>query len=241
MKPRPIGIVAGGGSPIAASFVLREIISECQKQYNSWRSYEYPCINLYSYPYSEMLLVHNTCSIPSRELSFCIQQLKLIGMEMIVVPCFTMSSYLTYRSYGVELVEMGAIMQDYLEKNNIKNPLVLCSDRTRKSGYCDKYFECHYPDDELQQELGALVEEALRGKKIDIRHLLDRLPDVPILCGMMTISAQLAVDISDPRWIDPAKPLAQYVVHRSYQGSFEDDPLRQAGFIETQRDAASIT
>jgi hypothetical protein len=160
-------------------------------------------------------------------------------MEIIVIPCFTMGSYLTYRSYGVELIEMGAMMKGYLEKNNIKNPLILCSDRTRKSGYCNKHFECQYPNDLIQKELGVLAEEALQGKKVDIRPLLDRLPDVPIVCGITTIGAQLAVEVSDPRWINPIQLLAQYVVYRSYQGTCEEDPLPQAGFIEIQRDAAS--
>jgi|GEM_PF-4727065 len=241
MKPRPIGIVAGGGGPIGSSSVLREIISECQRQYGSWRSYEYPCINFYSFPYSEMMLVHNnSSSIPSRELSYCVQQLKLVGMEIIVVPCFTMSSYLTYRQYGIELIEMGTMMRSYMEKNNIKNPLVLCSERTRISGYCDKNFECHYPNEKIQKELALLIEEALQGKKVDIRPLLDQLPDVPILCAMTTISAQLAEEVTDPRWINPSKLLAQYVVYRSYEGTYKEEAT-QAGFTEIEREAASIT
>ncbi|MBS0622408.1 MAG: hypothetical protein JSR80_05575 [Verrucomicrobia bacterium] len=60
MKPRPIGIVAGGGGPIiGSSAMLRDIISECQRKYHSCRSYEYPCINFYSYPYSETMLPDN--------------------------------------------------------------------------------------------------------------------------------------------------------------------------------------
>jgi len=240
MKPRSIGIVAGGGGPIGASFVLRKIISECQEKYSSWRSYEFPCINFYSYPYSEMLLEHNSCIIPSRELSFCIHQLKLLGMEIIVLPCFTMGSYLTYRNYGIELIEMGPVMKDHLEKNSIKNPLVLCSERTRKSEYCNKHFECHYPSDFIQNELSILIEKALRGEKIDMRPLLDRLPEVPILCAMTTLNAQLEEEVLDPRWIDSTQLLAQYVVKRSYEESLGNTDYSQIGFLETQHEAATM-
>lgn len=240
MKPRSIGIVAGGGGPLGASFILQKIVAECQMQYGSMRSYEYPCINFYSYPYSETLLMNHSSTIPSRELSFCIQQLKLVGMEIIVVPCFTMGSYLTYRNYGVELIEMGSVMKRHLEKNNLKNPLVICSERTRKSEYCNKFFECQYPDDAFQKELMLLMEGAFQGQKIDITPLLDRLPDVPILCGMTTISAQLANKVTDPRWIDSAQVLAQYVVDRSYQGSLGDDLLQQTATHKAECDLTSI-
>ncbi len=218
MSPRPIGIIAGGGGPIGSTFVLREIIAECQRKYGSWRSYEFPCINFYSFPYSEMVLVqNNNSSIPSRELSFCIQQLKLIGMEIIVVPCFTMSSYLTYRSYGVELIEMGTLMRSYLEEKNIRNPLILCSERTKKSGYCDKNFDCQYPEEAFQKELNNLIELALKGEKVDIQPLLKKLPNTPVICAMTTIQAQLAREVTDPRWISPTQILAEYVVERSFE------------------------
>lgn len=235
MKPRSIGIIAGGGGPLGSISVLRDIISECQKTYGSWRSYEFPCINFYSFPYSEILLVHNNNgNVPSRELSYCIQQLKLVGMEIIVVPCFTLSSYLSYRNYGVELIEMGTLMYYYLEENNIKNPLILCSDRTRKSEYCDKHFECHYPDDSIQQEVSLLIEEALKGGKINIQPLLDKLPDRPIVCAGTVLNAQIG-EVDDPRWINANKVLAKYVVYRSYEGSLGDN---QESFSAVQREAA---
>ena len=237
MQPRSIGIVAGGGGPIGSSSVLRDIISECQKKYNSWRSHEYPCINFYGYPYSEMMLDNNSFSMASRELSYCIQQLKLVGMEIIIVPCFTMCSYLTYRNYGVELIEMGTMMHAHLEKNNIKDPLVLCSDRTRRSGYCDKHFECHYPNDLIQKEIAFLIEEALKGEEVNMLPLLNKLPDVPIVCAMTTLNAQMK-KVDDPRWINPNKLMAEFVVYRSYEGVFGDNLF--PGFIETQREAVAI-
>lgn len=237
MKPRAIGIVAGGGGPIGSSSVLRDIIAECQRKYHSWRSYEFPCINFYSFPYSEMLLTNNSCSIPSRELSYCIQQLKLIGMEIVVIPCFTVSSYLTYRNYGIELIEMGTMLSQYLENNNIKNPLVLCSERTRKSGYCNRNFECHYPNDTTQMELNSLIEQALKGEKVNIQPILDTLPDETIICACTVLNAQTECT-RDTRLINPNTLLAQYVVHRSYEGDTEDQPFDK-GFIEIQREAAN--
>jgi aspartate/glutamate racemase len=235
MKPRAIGIVAGGGGPLGSSSVLQNIITECQQKYNSWRSYEFPCINFYSFPYSEMLLTNNSCSIPSRELSYCIQQLKLVGMEIVVIPCFTMSSYLTYRNYGIELIEMGAMMHHYLEKNNIKDPLVLCTERTRKSGYCDRNFECHYPNETIQKELNCLIEHALKGEKVDMQPIVDKLPDEPIVCACTVLNGQMQ-PIDNIRWINPNELLAEYVVYRSYEGNLEEQPLKE-GFIEIQRDA----
>lgn len=239
MKPRSIGIVAGGGGPLGSFSVLRDIISECQRKYNSCRSYEFPCINFFSYPYSETMLPNNPSEIPSRELSYCIQQLKLIGMEIIVVPCFTMSSYLKYRNYGVELIEAGAMMQRHLEKNKIKNPLIICSNRTRQSGYCDKYFECHYPNDSIQKEISSLIEEALTGKRINIQPLLEKLPDGPIVCAMTSLNAQME-ETNDPRLINPNKLMAEYVVYRSYEGTFGSEEVLQTGYIEIQREAASM-
>ncbi len=65
MKPRAIGIVAGGGGPLGSTSILKDMISECQKKHHSWRSYEYPCINFYSYPYSETMVVDNSvASLP---------------------------------------------------------------------------------------------------------------------------------------------------------------------------------
>jgi len=220
MKLKSIGIVGGGGGPIGSASILQEIIAECQRTYGSWRSYEYPCLNFYSYPYSEMMLVrHNSSSIPSRELSYCIQQLKLMGMEIIVIPCFTMCSYLTFRKYDVELIEMAPIVQSFLKENDIKNPLILCSGRTRNSGYCDRFFECRYPNTTIQKELDMLIEEALRGEKIDISPLLFKLPYVPIVCAATALNAQM-LPVKDPRLINPNRLLAQYVVQLCYEGTW---------------------
>lgn len=235
MKPRAIGIVAGGGGPLGSSSVFRDIIFECQRKYNSCRSYEYPCMNFFSYPYSETMLQNSPSEIPSRELSYCIQQLKLIGMEIIVVPCFTMSSYLKYRSFGVEVIEAGTMMQRHLEKHKIKNPLIICSNRTKQSGYCNKYFDCHYPNESIQREISLLIEQALKGEKIHVQPLLDRLPDVPIVCAMTTLNAQ-AEEVLDTRWINPNKLMAEYVVYRSYEGKYEDEES-QKPYIEVQREA----
>lgn len=239
MKPRPIGIVAGGGGPLGSTAVLRDVVLECQKQYGSWRSYEYPCLNFYSFPYSEMLLTHNyASSIPARELSYCIQQLKLLGMEIIVIPCFTMCSYLTYRNYGIELIEVGAVLKAHLEQQQVTNPLVLCSDRTRKSGYCEKLFDCHYPNEAIQQELGLLLEQALKGEKVDLTPLLAKLPNEPIVCAITTLNAQLAVEIEDPRWINPNQLLAQHIVYRSFEGEVAENTA--SIFQEMRRDAIAL-
>jgi hypothetical protein len=144
---------------------------------------------------------------------------------------------LKYRSYGVELIEAGTMMQRHLEKNKVKNLLVICSNRTKQSGYCNKYFECHYPDDSTQKEISLLIEQALKGEQINIQSVLDRLPDVPIVCAMTTLNAQMG-KIDDPRWIDPNKLMAEYVVHRSYEGKYGDEESLQAGYIEIQREAA---
>ena len=239
MNPRSIGIVAGGGGPIGTTSVLKDIITQCQKKYGSWRSYEFPCINFYSYPYSEMLLVHsNNDSIPSRELGHCIQQLKLLGMEIIVVPCFTMSSYLTYRNYGIELIEMGMVMKFYLEKNQIKNPLVLCSNRTKASGYCNKHFDCHYPNESLQEELSLLIEQALKGEKVDLQPVLNKLPDLPIVCAGTALNAQMKKS-DDARLINANRTLVEHVVYRSYEGAFEDD--HHTSFIAPLKEAAHLS
>ncbi|MBI3901087.1 MAG: hypothetical protein HY324_02925, partial [Chlamydiia bacterium] len=69
------------------------------------------------------------------------------------------------------------------------------------------------------------------------RPLLDKLPDVPIICAMTTINAQLIQEVDDPRWINPSKILAEHVVYRSYEGKPED-PLAsdaQKGFMEVHR------
>lgn len=222
IKPRSIGIVAGGGGPIGSASVLNDIIAACQKKYGSCRSYEFPCLNFYSFPYSEMMLVNNNNgSVPARELSHCIQQLKLLGMEIILVPCFTMCSYLTYRNYGIELIEVGAVMRHYLEKQQIKNPLIFCSERTRKSGYCDNFFACRYPDDAIQKEVSYAIEDALNGKRVNLRPLLEKLPDIPIVCAATVLNAQLE-PLNDPRWINPNKIVAEHTVTRSFEGTFHN-------------------
>lgn len=219
MQPRSIGIVSGAGGPIGSTCILKEIIAECQKKYGSRRSFEFPCINFFSFPYSETLLVeHNASSVPSKELSYSIQQLKLNGIDIVVVPCFTMSSYLTYRSYGVELIEVGAVLKAHLEKQRIEDPLVLCSERTRVSGYCDKHFKCHYPSAEIQKEISHLYEEAQQGNKIHVEELLAKLPDQPIICAATLLNA-LMEEVDDPRWINPNKLLVQHVVHRCFEAT----------------------
>lgn len=237
MSPRSIGVVAGGGGPIGSLSILREIIAECQSQYGSWRSYEYPCINFYSFPYSEAMLVGHSAGLPGRELGYCIQQLKFLGMEIIVIPCFTLGSYLTYRNYGVELVEMGPLMEFHLKKNKFENPLVICSERTRRSGYCDKYFQCHYPDISIQQEINGLIDTALKGEKVDLRPILRRLPDVPILCAMTTLNAQMVPESDDTRWINPNHILAQYVVQRSYE---KGEAVLEGRGVDIQREAVMV-
>lgn len=42
-------------------------------------------------------------------------------------------------------------MHHHLEKNNIQYPLVLCSERTRQSGYCDKNYEGSLENQPLMQ------------------------------------------------------------------------------------------
>lgn len=222
-KPRSIGFVAGGGGPVSAAALFKSIIDECQSKYGACKSSDYPLINLYSYPYSQSTLTTLHSDVPSQELTSCIQQLVLIGMQIVVIPCFTISSYLTFRNYGIELIEMGSIVGNYLQKNNIKNPLVLCTKRTKKSKYCEQFFECHYPSDAEQEELMGYFERASKGEKIDIRPFLDRVPkDMPVVCASNLLNVQIG-EVDDPRWVNPNKLLVEYLVYRSYNGILEDE------------------
>ncbi len=146
-----------------------------------------------------------------------------------------MSSYLINRNYGVELIEMGTVVKSYLLKNNSKNPLILCSDRTRRSGYCDKHFECHYPNYKIQKKINSLIEKAIKGGKIDIYSLLNELPDASIICAETVLNARLN-EINDPRWINPNKLLAQYVAYRSCEGTLEDNLTTQSRFRKLKLD-----
>jgi hypothetical protein len=104
----------------------------------------------------------------------------------------------------------------------------------------NKYFECHYPDASIQKEISLLIDEAFKGEQIDIQPVLDRLPDVPIVCAMTTLNAQMK-EVRDPRWINPNKLMAEYIVYRSFEGSYGDEGSLQSGYIEIQREAAAMS
>jgi aspartate/glutamate racemase len=236
MGTRSIGIIAGGGGPLGSINFVQDIVNACQKKFNSWRSYEYPTINFYSYPYSEMFLAKNNDSMAARELSHCIQQLRTSGMEIIVIPCFTVASYLTYRQYyPVELIEMGPVIQSYLDEYSLFEPMVICSNRTKNSKYCDRFFNCSYPSEKIQTQITLCIEQALKGEKVDLRPILDQLPDVPIVCAGLVLSAQMK-KLDDPRFIDSRKILADYVVERSFKGTIKDNPYPSVQ-LETQIEA----
>jgi len=219
MSPRSIGIVAGGGGPLGSASILQAIIKECQTQHHSCRSYEFPCIDFFSFPYSEMLLLNNAYTLPARELSYCIQQLKVIGMDMIVIPCLTLSSYLTFENYGVELIEVGSVMGNHFKKKEINNPLILCTERARQSGYCEKHFRCRYPDREIQNELNCLIEKALLGERVSIAAILQKLPAGPIVSACTVLNAQMQ-PVDDPRVLFSNNLLTTYVVKRSYSAPY---------------------
>jgi len=49
-----IGIIGGAG-PLAGALLFEQIIEICQKDYGCIRDFDFPSINLVSFPFSEML------------------------------------------------------------------------------------------------------------------------------------------------------------------------------------------
>ena len=75
-----------------------------------------------------------------------------------------------------------------------------------------------------------MIEQASKRERIDIGPILDQLPDGPIVCACTVLNAQMQPR-DDSRWINPNELLARYVVHRSYEGNLEDQPLKRE-FVE---------
>lgn len=216
MKPRPIGLVGGIGGPLGVSTILQKIVQECKNRYLCLKSHEYPCLSLFSYPYSQL----PTANFSNRtwELDFSVEQLKRMGAEIVVIPCFTMSSFLSHRNYGIELIEMGSVLVDFLEEKKIEHPLILCTERTRESGYCDQLFPCHYPSKEIQSKVDLLIDRARAGEQIDLKPLLSLLPGGPIVGACSLLNLQ-SLPHNDSRYIDPTYALAKAVVTRSFEGT----------------------
>ena len=190
--PKSIGILSAAGGPVSSISIFEKIIEKCQKKYNCIRSHEYPPIHLTCYPYSELMLPKEGNEfIAISEIKSVINHMKFIGMQIVLIPCFTLSSYLKDKVYyGIHVIDIGSVLQEYINKNKIENPMIICSEKARISGCFENLFTCRFPSKEMQQKINLLIEKGLQMNKVDLQPIMDEYKNETVVCASQILNSQ---------------------------------------------------
>jgi aspartate racemase len=108
----------------------------------------------------------------------CFESFQSADVSIIAIACNTLHSFLPDLPKSLQLVHLIEETGNYLEKNNIDSPLMLCSNTSAEEKVHSKFFSCRYPERAKQIEVDEIINQVLRGE--DFGKISERLD---ALCG----------------------------------------------------------
>ena len=167
LKIPSIGIVGGAG-PMAGVLLFQKIVQICQQKYGCKVDADFPAITLHSYPFLDMLQGVDAAKIKllQKQVDECFFKLLQSGSRIVAIACNTLHEFLPQTlPDSIAFVHMIAETAKVLQNSQIQKAFVLASTTSVRCRLHTKYFECEYPEDELQVELQKLIDKILAGKQ----------------------------------------------------------------------------
>lgn len=174
-----VGIIGGAG-PMAGALLFQKIISLAQEKYHCKEDADFPFIMLLNYPFTNMLDTTDESirRVLKNELDSCFKIFKNNKIDIAAIACNTLHEFLEEdreKTFPLHMIQETA---DKLEDGS--KTLVLCTNTSAKCGLHKRYFDCLYPEKDLQQIVQQLIETVLGGhlKQEDAYNLAAQLNNV---------------------------------------------------------------
>lgn len=220
MQPKIIGIVGGAG-PLAGASLLERVFTLASSRYGCYRDADYPQVLLNSYPFSDMLTSEKNDRLLRDELSFCLNQLRAQGAEVLAIACNTLHNFLDAEQDRGDLIHLPRLLGEEIGAG--EKPLVLCTTTSMEGKLHKRFFPCSYPEPSLQVKVDEIIDRILRGERpcavvTDLLALIEQDAATTVILGCTELSlfaAELAV--SSKRIIDPLEILAQKILEQSFK------------------------
>lgn len=219
MKPKTLGIVGGAG-PLAGAYLLERVLVLSNRQYGCYRDADYPQILLNSFPFSDMLTAEKDDSLLKTELSFCLDQLRSQGAEVIAIACNTLHNFLDLDQDQEDLLNLPRLLGEALRSE--ESPLVFCTTTSREKEMHKKFFDCTYPEPSIQTKVDDIIDRILRGMEsdqiiVDLLALIEQSNASTVILGCTELSLfTQKLTISSKKVIDPLEILAKKILEKSF-------------------------
>lgn len=219
MKPKIIGIVGGAG-PLAGVDLLERVLRLSNRLYGCYRDGDYPQVLLNSFPFSDMLTSEKNSAKVKSELSYCLNQLRANGAEVLAIACNTLHTFLDDDQDKNDLVHLPRLLGKVSCSDEI--PLVLCTSTSRENNVHKKFFECYYPDLSTQFKVDEMIDRILKGEESygivkDLLSLIEqsRASTVVLGCTELSLFVKELAECNK-RIIDPLDVLAEKILEKSF-------------------------
>ena len=134
-----------------------------QKKYRCKRDAEFPQVLLLSYPFADMLGEDVHRELVTEQVEECLQMLIANKVAVAAIACNTLHGFLPSKINGLQLVHIIEETKRYLEEREWRNPRILCSSTSAKTGLHANFFPCLYPDLSIQKKIDDLIEQVTEG------------------------------------------------------------------------------
>ena len=182
---KKIGIIGGAG-PMASCQLYQMIIEICQKKYECKNDFDFPEIQIISYPFADMLnnvSYSENRALLASQLQYCFDLLVAQNSELIAIACNTLHTILDERlNEGVipkcKFINIAKVALEESKRRGLSNVLVLATSSTiRFNLYSSMFINCVVPNKQDQQTVDNIIANILAGNV--------RLKDSQILSGMI--------------------------------------------------------
>jgi aspartate racemase len=178
---RKIGIIGGAG-PMASCQLYQMIIEICQKKYGCKNDFDFPEIQIISYPFADMLSnvsYRENRALLASQLQYCFDLLVAQNSELIVIACNTLHTILNEVVIPkCKFINISQVTLKESKRRGLSNVLVLATSSTiRFNLYSSIFINCIVPDKHDQKAVDNVIANILAGNV--------RLKDSQVLSDMI--------------------------------------------------------
>lgn len=218
MRPKSIGIVGGAG-PLAGAYLLERIISCANTEYGCSRDADFPEVVSISYPFSDMLSPEIDEVQVKLELSQCLTRLKMNGASVFAIACNTLHAFLE-KDIPDGLIQLPDVVAKMIPQGVV--PIILCTSTSVRFHLHKRFFNCKYPELEIQLQVDHLIESILCGRDLAsvaerLEKILEQVSAHYFILGCTELSLLSPyLNSSDRIFLDPIELIAKQVLEKSF-------------------------
>jgi aspartate racemase len=226
---KKIGIIGGAG-PAASALLYEKIIEACQHTYHCSDDSDFPEIIVISYPFSHMLSGQDARLYKTQieqELQSCFDKLNAYGVDIIVIACNTLHTFLaTIHKGTAQFLSLVDVTATQMHDLGLKTFLTLGTQQTINAGLYRFVDTLHglAPTPAEQEAVSRIIDTILTGKHTHrdsitladlICHHVNKFDGVVLACTELSVlAAKWPLELSAPlalrvKVIDPLSIVAQ--------------------------------